>query len=151
MTNFFTNIVLILILGGFLIFKYTDLSIFITYEIDGDGVDGYDLDNTLWRIFGGFGPFVALAGKKRFIWLLGVFFIIFMLRDNNWRIFIICPRRWMLISPTSKEWNRLFILEYEARIERVWWEWLLDWELGYGLLTGDFNKWVVRKYNYRLV
>ena len=61
--NFFASIVLILILGGFLIFEYTDLSIFISYEIDGDGVDGYDLNNTLWRIFGGFGPFEALAEK----------------------------------------------------------------------------------------
>ena len=41
--------ILILILGGFLTFEYTDLNIFISYEIDGYGVDGYDLDNSLWR------------------------------------------------------------------------------------------------------
>ena len=45
--EFFASIVIILILGGFLIFEYTDLSIFITYEIDGNGLDGYDLDNVL--------------------------------------------------------------------------------------------------------
>ena len=47
--DFFASIVLILILGGFLIFEYTDLSIFITYKID-----GYDLDSALLRIFGDF-------------------------------------------------------------------------------------------------
>ena len=49
--EFFASIVLILILGGFLIFEYKDLSIFISYEIDGNGLDGYDLDNVLWRFF----------------------------------------------------------------------------------------------------
>ena len=49
LNEFFASIVLVLILDGFLIFEYTDLSILITYEIDGDGVDGYDLDNALWR------------------------------------------------------------------------------------------------------
>ena len=45
--EFFASIVLILILGGFPTFEYTDLSIFITYEIDGNGLDRYDLDNAL--------------------------------------------------------------------------------------------------------
>ena len=60
MANFFASIVLILLLGGFLIFEYTDLSIFITYEIKGNGLDECDLDNVLWR-FRGFGPVKAIA------------------------------------------------------------------------------------------
>ena len=47
--KFFASIVLILVLGGFLTFEYTDLSIFITYEIDENGLDGYDVHNALWQ------------------------------------------------------------------------------------------------------
>ena len=40
LNDFFASIVLVLILSGFLIFEHTILSIFFTYGIDRDGVDG---------------------------------------------------------------------------------------------------------------
>ena len=60
LNEFLASIVLILILDGFLIFEYTDLNIFITYEVvdmctgryfhfirGSRCVDGCDLDSTL--------------------------------------------------------------------------------------------------------